>query len=369
MAEKEKPNGKHPFNPTELFQNVVVKPSQWPIVYRPEYNIGFFGLEKFHPFDAGKWGRVYEILKKTGMIRDETTVRPAEATEQDLQLVHSREYIKSLTWSANVARITEVLPVMFLPNSVVQGRVLRPMRYQTGGTVLAAKLAMERGWAINIGGGFHHSSADRGGGFCAYADITLAIKFLFQTNPCVKKAMIVDLDAHQGNGHERDFMNDGRVYIMDVFNRDLYPHDGYAKRNIKKRVELSHGVADAEYLNLVEKNLNDALEEFTPDIIVYNAGTDVLAGDPLGHLNISPEGIIMRDEIVFKTARSKKIPVVMVTSGGYQKSTAQIIANSILNLKEKKLIECKDIAEPAVAPESVPTSATPPTSLKGHSHM
>ena len=56
---------------------------------------------------------------------------------------------------------------------------------------------MDRGWGINIGGGFHHSSSERGGGFCAYADITLAIRFLFERNPNVKKAMIIDLDAHQ----------------------------------------------------------------------------------------------------------------------------------------------------------------------------
>ena len=93
----------------------------------------------------------------------------------------------------------------------------------------AAKLAMERGWAINIGGGFHHCSADHGGGFCAYADITLAIKFLFGRFESVKRAMIIDLDAHQGNGHERDFVGDDRVYIMDVYNRGIYPHDGYAK--------------------------------------------------------------------------------------------------------------------------------------------
>ena len=56
---------------------------------------------------------------------------------------------------------------------------------------------MDRGWGINLGGGFHHCSAERGGGFCAYADITLAIKFLFRQFPKVKKAMIIDLDAHQ----------------------------------------------------------------------------------------------------------------------------------------------------------------------------
>lgn len=325
---------------TELY--VDVKNTQWPIVYGPEYNIGFLGLEKIHPFDAGKWGKVYDFLKADGMIRDDTTVRPAEAKESDLLMVHSKEYIKSLTWSMTVAMITEVAPVAILPNFIVQRKVLRPFRYQTGGTILAAKLAMERGWGINIGGGFHHCSADRGGGFCAYADITLAIRFLFHHNPNITKAMIVDLDAHQGNGHERDFMEKDSVYIMDVYNRGIYPHDGYAKRAIRRRVELSHNTEDKEYLELVETHLTKALEEFTPDVIVYNAGTDILEGDPLGNLNISPQGIINRDEIVFKKAREKQIPIVMVTSGGYQRCTARIIADSILNLHKKSLILCEE---------------------------
>ena len=97
---------------------------------------------------------------------------------------------------------------------------------------------MERGWAINLGGGFHHCCAEKGGGFCAYADITLAIRFLQRllpdsapaTHQVARKAMIIDLDAHQGNGHERDFMNDKSVYILDIYNRGIYPHDGFAKR-------------------------------------------------------------------------------------------------------------------------------------------
>ncbi|KAL4226119.1 Histone deacetylase 11 [Mactra antiquata] len=329
---------------------VDVSDSQWPIVYGPEYNIGFLGLEKLHPFDAGKWGKVYQFLKDAKMIHDNTVVKPQEASESDLLRVHSKEYIRSLKYSLTVASITEVPPVALLPNMIVQWKVLKPMRYQTGGTILAAKLAMERGWGINIGGGFHHCSADRGGGFCAYADITLAIKFLMSNNSSVTKAMIVDLDAHQGNGHERDFMEDDSVYIMDVYNRGIYPHDGFAKRAIRKKVELSHHTEDNEYLKLVERNLKESLNEFHPNVIVYNAGTDILDGDPLGRLSVTAKGIIARDEIVFKIARSKNIPIFMVTSGGYQRSTARIIADSVLNLKSKNLIGCPE-AERIPAPE------------------
>ncbi|XP_075039218.1 histone deacetylase 11 [Mixophyes fleayi] len=322
---------------TKLYQDI---PSTcWPIVYSKDYNITFIGLEKLHPFDSGKWGKVINFLREEKLITDDTIVAAKEATEEDLLVVHTRRYLNKLKWSFVVATITEIPPLFLLPNFLVQRRVLKPLRTQTGGTIMAGKLAMDRGWAINIGGGFHHCSSDKGGGFCAYADITLAIKFLFDHVDSVSKATIIDLDAHQGNGHARDFMDDKRVYIMDVYNRHIYPGDTFAKGAIKRRIELDWGTEDKEYLEKVETHVNGALNEVTPDVIVYNAGTDILDGDPLGGLSISPEGIIKRDEIVFKIARSRSIPILMVTSGGYQKRTARIIADSILNLHNLGFID------------------------------
>lgn len=164
---------------TKLYTEI--QPHQWPIVYHPDYyNINFFGLEKLHPFDAGKWGKIYENLKKAGMVDDKSIVRPKEASRNDLLVVHTKCYLCSLNWSVVVAGIMEVPCVACLPNCCVQRYALKKFRYQTGGTILAAKLALDRGWAINLGGGFHHCSSDSGGGFCAYADITLAIHFLFR---------------------------------------------------------------------------------------------------------------------------------------------------------------------------------------------
>ncbi|KAH9504753.1 Histone deacetylase 11 [Bulinus truncatus] len=333
----------------------VVESWQWPIIYSSEYNIGFCGLEKLHPFDAGKWGKIFEFLKVSGMIREDSVVEPMEASEEDLSFVHSKRYLRSLKWSFTVAGITEVPPVALLPNFIVQKKVLRPFRYQTSGTIMAGKLALERGWSINIGGGFHHCSSDRGGGFCAYADITLSIKYAFE-HLNISKAMIIDLDAHQGNGHERDFMDNARVYILDVYNRDIYPHDGYAKRAIKRKVEIGCFTDDEKYLKLVERHVEGALNEFTPDLAVYNAGTDILDGDPLGMLSISAEGIIQRDEIVFSKCRLRNIPVLMVTSGGYLRETARIVSNSILNLRHKNLIawsEAENLSLPDAYGEKV----------------
>ncbi|XP_070759395.1 histone deacetylase 11 [Enoplosus armatus] len=336
MSHKEDNEGKGSSRRTGLYTSVPR--TCLPIVYHPDYNITFMGLEKLHPFDAGKWGKVIHFLKEEQFITDGNMVEAREATEEDLLVVHTKRYLNRLKWSLVVATITEIPPLLFLPNFLVQRKVLRPLRTQTGGTIMAGKLAVDRGWAINVGGGFHHCSSDRGGGFCAYADITLAIKFLFERVEGISMATIIDLDAHQGNGHERDFLDDRRVFIMDMYNRYIYPGDGYAKRAIKRKVELDWGTEDSEYLQKVELHSDGALNEVRPDIIVYNAGTDILDGDPLGGLSISPQGIVKRDEIVFRAARQRGVPILMVTSGGYQKKTARIIADSILNLHRQGLI-------------------------------
>uniref|UniRef100_A0A3P8TA07 Histone deacetylase 11 n=1 Tax=Amphiprion percula TaxID=161767 RepID=A0A3P8TA07_AMPPE len=323
MSHKEDNEGKRSPQVTDLYASIPK--TCLPIVYHPDYNITFMGLEKLHPFDAGKWGKVIHFLKEEQFITDGSIVEAREATEEDLLVVHTRRYLNRLKWSVVVATITEIPPLLFLPNFLVQRKVLRPLRTQTGGTIM-------------VGGGFHHCSSDKGGGFCAYADITLTIKFLFERVEGISRATIIDLDAHQGNGHERDFLDDRRVFIMDMYNRYIYPGDGYAKRAIKRKVELDWGTEDSEYLQKVELHSEGALNEIRPDIIVYNAGTDILDGDPLGGLSISPQGIIKRDEIVFRAAKRRGIPILMVTSGGYQKKTARIIADSILNLHRQGLI-------------------------------
>ena len=103
-------------------------------------------------------------------------------------------------------------------------------------------------------------------------------------------------------------------------------------------------------MKAVDTHVEGALNEFKPDLVVYNAGTDVLEGDPLGLLSVSKQGIITRDEIVWQKVRQRNIPLIMLTSGGYQRSTAAIIADSIANLHRLSLIDLK--------PSTVMTSAS-----------
>jgi len=151
--------------------------------------------------------------------------------------------------------------------------------------------------------------------------------------------MIIDLDAHQGNGHERDFTHDvlvlKTVYIFDIYSCPNYPSDYDAKRAISYGHPLPYNTDDLTYMNILTKKLPESLDEFKPDIIYYNAGTDCLKGDPIGALGLSAKCIIQRDEFVFDNAFKRNIPIVMVLSGGYQQNNARVIADSIINLDKK----------------------------------
>ena len=147
-------------------------------------------------------------------------------------------------------------------------------------------MALTKKWAINLSGGYHHASSFSGSGFCIYADITLTIKHLFKYHSDrVNKVMIIDLDAHQGNGHERDFNGDNNVFIIDFYNHYIYPGDTEAKRAISVDIAVNNRDDDEVYLQKVENVINECMEQFKPDFILYNAGTDCLQNDPLGSMH------------------------------------------------------------------------------------
>jgi len=302
-----------------------------PIIFSKHYDITLLGLQKLHPFDTEKYGKVYDYLVKNLGIKKSRFYVPEIVSDEDLLSVHTREYLSSLNKSRNIARIAELGVLAFIPNFILQRDVLKPMKYATGGTILGCNLALKYGWAINLSGGYHHAKTDSGGGFCFFADIPIAGYKLLNKNPHLS-ILIVDLDAHQGNGCECIFKNDPRIHIFDVYNEQIYPQDYEAKKHIEFDYPVKAYIEDKEYISLVERGLSNAIAKSKPDIIIYNAGTDVFTEDFLGCMSISEYGIIKRDEVVFRNARKNKIPILMVLSGGYTQKSAAIIGRSIENI-------------------------------------
>lgn len=310
-----------------------------PIVFHPRYDIGLFGLENRHPFDSKKYGKVFRFLQEKQILVGDNYFQPEEkASDAVLSGVHTAEYLQSLKLSATVARIAELGFLKILPNFLLQSNFLNPMRWATAGTILAAELAMEYGWAINLSGGYHHAKSDNSSGFCFFADINLAAKHAFEKFPTIKKILIIDLDAHQGNGFEAIFKKDPKVDVFDMYNGDIYPMDLVAAQFIRWKYALPSGTGEIEYISMLQNNLPQAIAQSQPDLIIYNAGTDPYEKDPLGGLRISAAGLVLRDEFVFRQATQARIPIMMVLSGGYHPDSASIIGSSINNLWNKGLL-------------------------------
>ena len=250
-----------------------------------------------------------------------------------------------------------------IPNRILQKAVLDPMRLATGGTLLATRLALQYGWAINLSGGYHHARYNHAGGGCIFGDIQLAVETVWQDNPDAR-VLIVDLDAHQGNGYEDYFKkhrNTDQVCIFDMYNKNEYPwdEDGSADR-IDYPIALDGGqlvctiagvdVSSVDYAAVTEHiegrsvdtdeylaklaSLHDYIIDLQkagngPDVIIYNAGTDPFIEDDWGGLAVSFDGMIQRDQFVWQVAEKNNIPIVMLLSGGYSPKSAAIVAQSI----------------------------------------
>jgi len=317
------------------------------IVYSPNYNITFGGIELLHPFDSRKYGRAWKVLRDHFGERLLTwSLAPSRAVNDDeLLTVHSAAYLERLKQSEYVSRALEIPVVRYLPNWVIDWRVLRPMRWATMGTVVAAREAIRNGFAVNLGGGFHHAKPDSGEGFCVYSDIALAVRSLRQEGLLAdaSKVVYVDLDAHQGNGVCHQFMHDRTVLIFDQYNSSIYPsHDTEAAARIDCAVPLTSGCKQSQYMGELRDRLPNFLDSISGTepiaFAIYNAGTDVYRGDPLGALGVGPAGILERDLLVVQELRQRGIPTVMVLSGGYTRLSYQLVADSVIELLEREAV-------------------------------
>jgi histone deacetylase 11 len=296
-----------------------------PLVYSANYNISAFGLERLHPFDSVKYRRIHDWLIAQGLRRDADFVTPEPCTTEDLQRVHTPRYLQSLSRSSEFARILEMWLVAMLPAFFVDWRVLRPMRWAVGGTILAGRLAREQGLALNLGGGFHHAGPDSGSGFCVYADVPLALARMHEDKP-FRSALVIDTDVHQGDGTARALHNWPWAHMLDFYEQAIFPRPKAAE---DFPVPLPSDMTGNNYLDLLQDKLPQALDRFAPDFVFYNAGSDVLAADPLASLLLTPQDMSERDLYVVTTVRERGIPLAMVLSGGYGPHSWEAHARSI----------------------------------------
>ena len=283
------------------------------VVYSKHYQINMGGAERLHSFDIRKYAKIYLKLQTDGLIRPADVFVPEPITRRQVLRVHTPEFLESLGDSAAVARYLEAPVVSAAPAALVDAGILSAFRHATGGTILAGRLALRCGIAINLAGGYHHAKPDAGEGFCIYNDLAIAIRDL-QDAGLIRRALVVDLDVHQGNGTAVCFAGDDSVFTFSMHERDIYP---IPKETSDLDVELHAGTGDEEFLRVLGTHLPRAIDASRPDIVFLQAGCDTLAGDPLANLRMTQDGIVRRDATVVDECVRRGIPVAVTLGGGY----------------------------------------------------
>jgi histone deacetylase 11 len=282
------------------------------VVYSKNYLINLMGFERLHPFDIKKYQKIYDQLKRDGLLDENKTHQPQEVLESELLLIHQQEYLNKLKVKRNVAAYLEADVLNRLPVSLDRG-ILRPFRYASGGTILAGRKALKYGIGINIGGGYHHAKPHKGEGFCIYADVPIAIRVL-QKEEKIKRALIIDVDAHQGNGTIACLPDDDSTYTFSMHGGSIYP---IPKEIGDWDIELNAGTRDEMFLEKLGDALPKLFDRAKPDIVFIIGGCDTLENDPLGAMSMTEEGLAKRDMMIVDHCVAEKVPVVLTLAGGY----------------------------------------------------
>ncbi|MEM8962270.1 MAG: histone deacetylase [Acidobacteriota bacterium] len=240
---------------------------------------------------------------------------PQAAEDHDILRVHTPDYLeKIVTGTLSKAEIRRI----GFPWSP---QLIERSRRSVGGTIAAAEAALQDGVGINLAGGTHHAFPDRGEGFCVLNDVAIAARRL-QANGHIKKALIIDLDVHQGNGTAAIFRDDPSVYTLSVHGRRNYP---FHKEESDLDVALEDGADDHAYLHALETALDQAFHQSQPDAVFFIAGADPYTGDKLGRLALTKKGLATRDLSVLEICRRFDLPIALSMAGGYATQIDDIV--------------------------------------------
>jgi acetoin utilization deacetylase AcuC-like enzyme len=268
---------------------------------------GYFADIGLHVFPTRKFRLVREEVVRRGLLADSEILAPERASEEQVVRVHDRAYVEKLV-NGRLSVLEEA--VLELPYSE---QLVLASFLCAGGSILAAREALARGAGINLGGGFHHAFPDHGEGFCVFNDVAIAIRAL-QHEGSIRRAAVLDLDVHQGNGTAAIFRDDPSVFTFSMHEERNYPA---IKPPSDLDVGLETGAGGAEYLAALKLHASAIVERHRPDLIAYVAGADPFEQDQLGGLKLSREDLRNRDRIVFELSAAREIPIVAFLAGGY----------------------------------------------------
>lgn len=267
-----------------------------------------------------KYRMVRDRLARTGLF----TFECAEpASTEVVELAHDRTYVRQVLDGSLPPAAFRRIGFPWSP-----ALVLRSLA-SVGGTLGASHDALRRGWGGHLAGGTHHAFRDEGSGYCVFNDMAVAIQLL-RRDGRIRRAAIVDLDVHQGDGTARIFQDDPDVLTLSIHGARNFP---FRKQRSRIDIALPDGTGDDEYLRILEEVLPRVFES-QPEVIFYQSGVDALDSDTLGRLRLSMAGLSLRDVILMRAVRATGIPFVITLGGGYSsplERTAEAHANTFLN--------------------------------------
>jgi acetoin utilization deacetylase AcuC-like enzyme len=306
-----------------------------------------------HVFPAEKYQHIHERLIETGVAEASDFLSPQPASDEDILLVHTAQYVEKVKTGTLSPREELEMEIPF------SHELVRAFWLAAGGSILAADCALKDRVGFNLGGGFHHAFPDHGEGFCMIHDVAVAIRRM-QRDGKITRAMTVDCDVHQGNGTAAIFagpripggplpstsasvLNPAPTlrhgHTGDVFTISLHQENNYpaSKPPSSIDVNLPDGIGDDDYLAWLDNALSSGLRHFEPELLCYIAGADPYREDQLGGLLLTIEGLKRRDELVFRVARARDIPVMVTYAGGYARrveDTVTIHCNTVIAATE-----------------------------------
>ncbi|WP_075214927.1 histone deacetylase family protein [Mongoliimonas terrestris] len=275
-----------------------------PIVHHPAYQAD---IPADHRFPMGKFRRLAEVLMEERLVAPGGFHVPEPAPAAWLALAHEAPYVEAVLGGMVAPAVAREIGFPMTESVALRARCA------TAGTVLAARLALAHGLALNTAGGSHHARRAHGAGFCVFNDVAVAARVLLAEGQAAR-VLVIDLDVHQGDGTADIFAGDDRVVTFSAHAEKNYP-----VRKVPSTVDvaLPDGLGDSGYLAMLDDHLDTLIDRAAPDLVFYNAGVDPHADDRLGRLALTDRGLEARDARVIEAVRGRGLPLAGVIGGGY----------------------------------------------------
>ncbi|MFT7687803.1 MAG: histone deacetylase 11 [Candidatus Azotimanducaceae bacterium] len=300
------------------------------VIYTEQFNIDLGLLRYLHPFDGAKFRKIHSELALSEKVK---FFSPDTAVDKDAVDAFLSSVMQHRVRNKNgILQALEVPKIPFISLDYLDTKILTPMRWGVAGTLLgASKALIEGGVFWNLSGGYHHATQQNMEGFCIYNDIGICHQQLIKKGllTAADKVLIIDTDAHHGNGNAYTFMDNTNVTLLDIYNASVYPSSDYTRDRVDIPVKLKPGTDGETYLQCLREALDGIRGTYKLAFVV--AGTDVLASDKLGGLKLSVDDVAEREKITLEKLKSLGVPTVLLGGGGYSKESSAAVTNAILH--------------------------------------